>query len=125
MNDVLATRPSYAECIRWLKKITGDPSLCKSRLKPGSYAVTAYQDGQNGYYMVMRHDVAVAEGLDVSGVTVSIDKIEDLEQRWRQASDVAFASIGQSDRAENVAYRDELAEKLRRARAEANLFARR
>lgn len=47
--------------------------------------------------------------------------LESLEKRWKQASEVAFASIGQPDRAENVAYRDELAAELNAARAAAGL----
>lgn len=48
-------------------------------------------------------------------------KIIDLERQWKHASEVALSSVGQSDRAENVAWRDALAEKLRKAKAEANL----
>jgi hypothetical protein len=39
-----------------------------------------------------------------------------LEQKWEHACDIAFTSIGQSDHAQNVAYRDALAEQLRQAR---------
>lgn len=48
------------------------------------------------------------------------DEVSDLERQWRHASQVAFASIGQPDRAENVAWRDELAAKLRIAKMESD-----
>lgn len=51
------------------------------------------------------------------------DQVADLHRAWRHASQVAFASIGQPDRAENVAYRDELMERLRTAVAEADAEA--
>lgn len=49
------------------------------------------------------------------------DEVADLDRRWKHACDVATASIGQPDRADNVAYRDELAAKLSRARVRAGL----
>ncbi|MDV3305638.1 hypothetical protein K7Z75_18420 [Mycobacterium avium subsp. hominissuis] len=48
------------------------------------------------------------------------EQIAALERKWKHASDVAFASIGQPDRAANVAYRDQLATELRAARGEAD-----
>lgn len=48
---------------------------------------------------------------------MSDEEIAALEREWRHASNVAFASIGQPDRAANVAWRDELAAKLRTAKA--------
>lgn len=46
------------------------------------------------------------------------DKIAELERQWKHASEVALTSIGQSDRVENVKYRDELEARLHTARAE-------
>jgi hypothetical protein len=49
---------------------------------------------------------------------VTDEQIADLEREWKHASEVAFASIGQPDRAANVKYRDALADKLYKAKAE-------
>lgn len=43
-----------------------------------------------------------------------------LEREWRHAAAIALLSIGQPDRARNVAYRDELEAKLHAALAEAD-----
>jgi hypothetical protein len=45
-----------------------------------------------------------------------------LEREWKHASRIAFESIGQPDRAANVAYRDQVAEKLKAARAAAGSY---
>ncbi|MCV7286044.1 hypothetical protein H7J87_11950 [Mycolicibacterium wolinskyi] len=45
-------------------------------------------------------------------------QIAELEDMWKHACDVATASIGQPDRAHNVAYRNELAAQLERLKAD-------
>ncbi|SKU63075.1 DUF7461 family protein [Mycobacteroides abscessus] len=51
-----------------------------------------------------------------------IDKqIAELDGQRKLACDAATASIGQPDRAENVAYRDELAVRLAQLKARAGL----
>ncbi|UVK60487.1 hypothetical protein SEA_SABBB_43 [Mycobacterium phage Sabbb] len=46
------------------------------------------------------------------------DRIEELKSEWEHASRIAFESVGQPDRAANVAYRDELWRRLCEARGE-------
>lgn len=52
-------------------------------------------------------------------------QIAELDDQWKHACDVATASIGQPDRAENVAYRDELATQLAQLKARAGSDVRR
>ncbi|AWH13742.1 hypothetical protein I5H27_gp040 [Mycobacterium phage DillTech15] len=47
------------------------------------------------------------------------DRIAELKSEWEHASRIAFESIGQPDRAANVAYRDELWRRLCEARGDA------
>lgn len=47
-------------------------------------------------------------------------RIAELEAELEHASAIAACSIGQPDRAQNIAYREEIAAKLRAARAEAS-----
>ncbi|WP_420063425.1 DUF7461 family protein [Mycobacteroides chelonae] len=47
-------------------------------------------------------------------------RIAELEAQLEHASAIAACSIGQPDRAQNIAYREEIAAKLRAARAEAS-----
>ena len=58
-------------------------------------------------------------------MSAHLERVAELEREWKHASEIAFQSIGQPDRAENVAWRDELAAKLRQAKAEARLADRR
>ena len=44
------------------------------------------------------------------------EEIAQLESRWKHACEVAFLSIGQDDRAESVAHRDELKAQLEAAK---------
>ncbi|WP_198542298.1 DUF7461 family protein [Mycolicibacterium peregrinum] len=46
-------------------------------------------------------------------------QIAELDDQWKHACDVATASIGQPDRVENVAYRDDLAAQLAQLKARA------
>lgn len=47
------------------------------------------------------------------------EQIAALQTKWKHACNVAIASVGQPDRAQNVAYRDELAEQLAELKARA------
>lgn len=71
MVDVLVALPSYAQCIRWIEDV-GAPIIHKSRLRPGSYAVTTGFPRREvrEHYSVLRHDMAAAEGLDLSNVAL-------------------------------------------------------
>lgn len=48
-------------------------------------------------------------------------QIAELTDKWKHACDVATASIGQVDRADNLRYRDKLAADLKRLKARAGL----
>ncbi|WP_100514207.1 DUF7461 family protein [Mycobacteroides abscessus] len=51
-------------------------------------------------------------------------QIADLQSKWKHACRLAIASVGQPDRVENVAYRDELAEQLAELKARARSIRR-